>query len=832
MNFDDITQVWLEPFSSRELEVLRLLSDGLSNREIAERLYLSIDTVKWYNKQVFLKLGVNNRTQAAKKASELKLLESEQMYLTQGKERAASNLPAQINSYVGRKREIREIKELLTENRLVTLTGAGGSGKTRLALQVAEELQGKYPDGVWFIELANIREASLVIPTIATVLGTTEKTNTALIEIVKRNLSQKHMLLLIDNLEHLLDSAPLISELLAAAPQLSVLGTSREYLHIYGEQEYTVQPLSLPDPNNSGNFEELIKVEAIALFIQRARAVNPNLTLDEEALQHLTQICVRLDGLPLAIELCAPMVKIFPLSVIAERIQNNLDSIPEGPRDLPARQQMLIKTLQWSRDLLSDDEKHLFERLAIFSGGGTLDAIESICADGISGDIGNLIFELVNKNLLLAQERLDGEIRFGMLETIRQFNQNLLEKENLLESLSRLHAEYYTHLAQKTAPRLSAADQVRWLDMLEVEYDNLRAALDWCQSAKGTEELGLNLAGSLELFWSIRGYFQEGRERLSAALSRPGAMKQTEARAKALHAEAHLAYMQGDYPLVRERLEESLSIYRGLGSAGKHGTATVLITLGDKQTEVGEYESAAKMMKEALEIMRELQDMKGVARALWQLGACEVRPGNYVQARRYFEEALPLLRQIGDGSNTAIALSGLAEIAIRQGHYEHAVVLEEESLAMRKEMDEPWGIGVSLGNFAWIALRLDDLEEAEKLLWESLTLRRDLEDRGGCAWCLEKLAEISLIVGQRESYKYSDRSFQRAAKLFGAAESIRAQFASTIDLVDIPEYERQVATVRSQLDEKMFTLVWDEGYSLTMEQAVDFALGENNKNTE
>lgn len=832
MNFDDITQVWLEPFSSRELEVLRLLSDGLSNREIAERLYLSIDTVKWYNKQVFLKLGVNNRTQAAKKASELKLLESEQMYLTQGKERAASNLPAQINSYVGRKREIREIKELLTENRLVTLTGAGGSGKTRLALQVAEELQGKYPDGVWFIELANIREASLVIPTIATVLGTTEKTNTALIEIVKRNLSQKHMLLLIDNLEHLLDSAPLISELLAAAPQLSILGTSREYLHIYGEQEYTVQPLSLPDPNNSGNVEELIKVEAIALFIQRARAVNPNLTLDEEALQHLTQICVRLDGLPLAIELCAPMVKIFPLSVIAERIQNNLDSIPEGPRDLPARQQMLIKTLQWSRDLLSDDEKHLFERLAIFSGGGTLDAIESICADGISGDIGNLIFELVNKNLLLAQERLDGEIRFGMLETIRQFNQNLLEKENLLESLSRLHAEYYTHLAQKTAPRLSAADQVRWLDMLEVEYDNLRAALDWCQSAKGTEELGLNLAGSLELFWSIRGYFQEGRERLSAALSRPGAMKQTEARAKALHAEAHLAYMQGDYPLVRERLEESLSIYRGLGSAGKHGTATVLITLGDKQTEVGEYESAAKMMKEALEIMRELQDMKGVARALWQLGACEVRPGNYVQARRYFEEALPLLRQIGDGSNTAIALSGLAEIAIRQGHYEHAVVLEEESLAMRKEMDEPWGIGVSLGNFAWIALRLDDLEEAEKLLWESLTLRRDLEDRGGCAWCLEKLAEISLIVGQRESYKYSDRSFQRAAKLFGAAESIRAQFASTIDLVDIPEYERQVATVRSQLDEKMFTLVWDEGYSLTMEQAVDFALGENNKNTE
>ena len=233
-------------------------------------------------------------------------------------------------------------------------------------------------------------------------------------------------------------------------------------------------------------------------------------------------------------------------------------------------------------------------------------------------------------------------------------------------------------------------------------------------------------------------------------------------------------------------------------------------------------------MKEALEIMRELQDMKGVARALWQLGACEVRSGNYVQARQYFEEALPLLRQIGDSSNTAIALSGLAEISIRQGHYEHAVVLEEESLAMRREMDEPWGIGVSLGNFAWIALRQNDLEEAEKLLRQSLTLRRDLEDRGGCAWCLEKLAEISLMVGQRELYKYSDRSFQRAAKLFGAAEAIRAPFDSTIDLVDIPEYERQVDTVRSELDENMFALVWDEGHSFTMEQAIAYALEEKN----
>ena len=824
--YEDMAQVWIEPFNSRELEVLRLLSDGLSNREIAKRLYLAIDTIKWYNKQIFIKLGVNNRTQAANKAAKLKLLESKQIYLAQGKEHVADNLPAQVSTYVGRKKEIKEIKDLLKTNRLVVLTGAGGSGKTRLALQVAEELQGSYPDGIWLVELANIREASLVTQTIATVLGIAEKTNTALIEIMKQNLNAKRLLLLLDNLEHLLDSAPLVSELLAAAPQLSVLGTSREHLHIYGEQEYPLQPLSLPDPNNSGNAEELRKVEAVALFIQRAQAVNPNLSLDEEALQHLARICIRLDGLPLAIELCAPMVKIFPLRVIAERIENNLDSIPEGPRDLPARQQTLIKTLQWSRDLLSEDEKRLFERLAIFSGGGTLEAIESICANGISGNIGNLLSALVHKNLVLARERLDGQIHFLLLETIRQYNQDRLKNQGQFEILSKLHAEYYTHLAQRTAPKLSDADQVRLLDMLEVEHDNLRSVLKWCQTTEGAAELGLNLAGSLELFWAVRGYFQEGREHLSTALSRQGVLGRTESRAKALHAEAHLAYMQGDYPLVREKLEESLSIYRALGSEGKRGKATVLITLGDKQTEVGEYESATKLMKEALEIMHELQDTKGIARALWQLGACEVRRGNYVPAREYFEDALQLLRQIGDNSNTAIALSGLAEIAIRQENYEHAAVLEDESLAMRKQMDEPWGIGVSLGNFAWIALRKDNLQEAESYLKKSLTLRRDIADRGGCAWCLEKLAESSLALGLRESSKNPLKHYCRAAKLFGAAEAMRELVDSKIDLVDLAEYERKVGVLRSQLDENTFTVSWSGGHSLTMEQAVDFALGD------
>ena len=252
----------------------------------------------------------------------------------------------------------------------------------------------------------------MVLQTIANVLDIAENTNITLIDKVKQYLSCRHLLLVIDNFEHLLDSAPLISELLVNAPQLSVLGTSRERLHVYGEQEYPVQPLNLPDPEKNWTKEELINIEAIALLIERAQAVKPFLSLDGETLQHLVRICVRLDGLPLAIELCAPLVKIFPLSMIADRIENNLDSIPKGPRDLPARQQTLTKTLQWSIDLLSDEERHLFERLVIFSGGGTIDAIESICKNGISSNISNLLSALVHKNLVLARERRDGEIRF------------------------------------------------------------------------------------------------------------------------------------------------------------------------------------------------------------------------------------------------------------------------------------------------------------------------------------------------------------------------------------------------------------------------------------
>ncbi|MEK6221554.1 MAG: tetratricopeptide repeat protein, partial [Chloroflexota bacterium] len=400
----------------------------------------------------------------------------------------------------------------------------------------------------------------------------------------------------------------------------------------------------------------------------------------------------------------APMVKVFPLSVITERIEQSLDSIPMGPRNLPSRQRTLIETLKWSSDLLKEDEKLLFVRLAIFRGGGTLDAVDSICGKDIPENISKLLSALVNKNLIMAQERVDGEIHFTLLETIRQYNLKQLETSGELDSIAKLHAEYFSHLAEEAEPHFSGSGQLLWLEKLEIEHDNLRSALAWSLNSEVQADFHLLFTASLEYCWVLLNFLSEGRRWLNASLSRPGAAEQTTSRAKALAAAGHLAYNQSAYSDVRIVLEESLSIYRNLGPAGRRGYANTLITLGDVDTEVGDYDTGSSLMLEALGIMRELKDEKGIARALWQLGACAVRPGEYEKAGDYFNEALIYLRKQGNGNYTAVALSGLAEIAIRQGDYLRAEKLGEESLAIRREIKENWGSAVSLGHSSWIAL--------------------------------------------------------------------------------------------------------------------------------
>jgi tetratricopeptide (TPR) repeat protein len=519
--------------------------------------------------------------------------------------------------------------------------------------------------------------------------------------------------------------------------------------------------------------------------------------------------------MPLGLELAAAWLRVLSCQGIVQEIEKNLAFLTSSFRDMPVRHRSLAAVFDHSWKLLSAEEQRIFQGLAVFRGGFWREAAEKVAGATLP-----LLSALVDKSFL----RRNASGRYEIHELLRQYGAEKLAEAGERDQLRDRHLVFFLELAEEAEPHLRGADQATWLDRLELERDNLRAVLEWSRTARDRLELGLRLAGLLESFWLLRGYFLEGREYLSAALSGPETLGRTEVRANALGIAGNLAFMMSDYPATRAFLEESLSIYRELGPASRHGLAHTLIKFGDMETQMGNYMMGSSLLKEALGITRELEDVRGIATALWQLGSWAVHPGDYEQAVQYFEEALPLLRQLGDKWFTAIVLSGLGEVALRQGDYERATALEEEALVLRREIQDKWGIAVSSGNFAWIALRQGNLKGAVTLLAESLALRREIGDIGGSAWCLEKLAEIALTKGQRASASRRAEDFQRAARLFGAAAALRKPLGSVIDLVDQPEYERQLALLRAQLDEAAFATAWTEGQAMTLEQAIEEAL--------
>ena len=741
-----------------------------------------------------------------------------------------NNLPIQLTSFIGREKETKELIGLLGRVRLLTLTGTGGAGKTRLSLHIAADVIDGFEHGAWFVDLAPVSDPALVPQTVMNGLDLREEARRAPVDVLADFLRAKELLLVLDNCEHLIQAcAQLARHLLTQCPHLKVLATSREALAVPGENIYQVPALSFPDPQRLPPLESLSQYDAVRLFIERATAVQPEFAVTNANAPAVAQICYRLDGIPLAIELAAVRIKLLAPEQIATRLDDRFRLLTGGGRTVLPRQQTLRATIEWSYSLLSASERILFQRLAVFVGGWTIEAAEQVCASDGDGDLGPLdvmdvLARLVDKSLVTTETR-DGETRYRMLETIREYAREKLQESGEAGGVQNRHLDFFLKLAEEAETKLEGSEQVRWLNRLEREHDNLRAALAWTRASTGKAELGLRLAGALGEFWASFGsYFHEGREQLSAVLSSNEASGRTTARAKALCEAGKLAYLQSDYPATRSLLEASLSIYRELAPAGRLGLAYALIQLGDMMTAVGDYVTARSLMKEGLSIMRELKNVRGIAYALWQLGYCAARPGDYRQAAQYFEEALPLLRQLGNKDDTAVALTGLAEIALRQGDYEHAIMLEEESLGLRREIGIKWGIAVSLGNFGWIALRRADLEQAMTMLEESLTLRREIGDRGGIAWCLEKFAEVALMQGQQESSPPRSEEFRRAARLFGAAGALRAPIGSVIDLVDQPEYESQLAILRAQLDGATFEAEWEGGSAMTLEQAIEYAL--------
>ena len=717
---------------------------------------------------------------------------------------SANNLPERLTSFVGREREIAEVKRALVDARLLTLTGTGGCGKTRLVLQVARDLIGEYPDGVCFVPLAPVTDHTLVASAIAQTLGVKEEGGQSLPDALRAYLLDKQILLLLDNFEQVLPAALLLSDLLAACPDLHIIVTSRAALHLYGEQELPVAPLELPGTNKALTLDNIAHCEAVELFVHRARAVKPDFNLTPENAPTVAEICMRLDGLPLAIELAAARIKLLSPQAMLARLDNRLALLTGGAQDLPVRQQTLRDAITWSYELLNPDEQALFRRLSAFVGGCSLDAAEVVCGEWESG-IGNResgvggreseptpdsrlltpvfdrISSLVDKSLLKQDEQAEGEPVFVMLETIREYAAERLAESGEAVEAHRRHAAYFLTLAETAEPELRGHDQVAWLARLEREHDNLRAALKWSLET-GDTGTALRMAGALARFWFQRGYLSEGRRWLEAALANVEAADHQHielhtpnaALARALSGLALLAYPQGEAAMSRGLLEKSAAMLRELGD--KPGLAYTLNVLAVVVQQAGKYELGRALLDESLAIRRELGDKWGIAQSLNNLG----------------------------------------ELAREQGDYEAARVLYEQGLEALREIGVKGDVAGPLHNLGCVALNLGDYRRAHTYFSESLICYQEKGLKGGIAACLAGLAGVAGAARQPE----------RAARLFGTAEALRESIGLLLGHPDLADYERSLAMVRPQLSSRAFEAEWQIGRNMTLDEAIAYALEE------
>jgi len=654
-----------------------------------------------------------------------------------------NNLPAPPNEIIGREEEAKAVRQLLLRERVpvVTLTGPGGTGKTRLALEIATNLTEDFPDGVYFVPLAPISDPTLLPSSIAAAMGIRESPTRPVLESLKETLQQKRLLLVLDNFEQIVAAASVVADLLATCVGLKALVTSRVVLHLRGEQEYPVPPLKLPEIGCLPGAATLERYSAIELFVRRAQSVRPGFTLINENAPAVARICAHLDGLPLAIELAAARIRLLSPHAMLDRLGKRLDFLKGGPRDLPARHQTLRQAIAWSYDLLTDDERAFFRRLALFTGGCTLEAAERVSAaiPGLGIEALDGVAALVDKSLLRQEEGSGEDPRFVMLETIREYGLECLKAAGEGEQAHHAHALYYLDLAEQAEAELTGPRQNQWLDRLEREHDNLRLALSWAEE-RGATEIGLRLGGALWRFWLARGHKREGRQRLERLLAMPGAEARTNARAKALHRAGTIIHELSDYGEAHSFLQESLSIWRELGDKG--GTATALNSLGWLAYQWGDFASAWSLSGEALELHRERREKRGVAVALLNLGAVALHRGDYPQALSLFEESLAFRREIGDRRGCAYVQVHLGWVAHQQGDYVRASMTLEEALTALRELNDRQLIAWAQSFRGIVAHELGELDRAQVTLEESHSLARDVGNKAITAWALGHLAEV------------------------------------------------------------------------------------------
>ncbi len=730
-----------------------------------------------------------------------------------------SNLPAPRTAFVGRDREVAAVEELLLrpDVQLVTLTGPGGIGKTRLALEVARHLADRFPGGTYFIPLAPVSDAALVASVIVQTLGLHDTAGQTPLQTLKeylQNSSRVSLLLLFDNFEHMLSASPVVAELLASGPGFKVLVTSRAPLHVYGEQEFPVPTLAVPDARLAPPPAEMVKYPAVDLFLQRARAVKPDFEISKENAAAVANICARLDGLPLAIELAAARVKLLSPAAIETRLESRLQLLTGGARDLPARQQTLRGAMDWSYDLLNAAEQKLFRRLSVFVGGCTLEAVEAVCdtRQDLGLDILEGMASMVDKSLAQQLGTGAGEPRYAMLETIREYGLEQLASSGEEAPTRRAHAAYCLVLAEEgTASSAPEAAPAEMLDRFELEHDNFRAALDWLTQS-GNAEWGMRLGSALFRFWETREHFTEGRDRLARLLQLPGAAAHSKERARTLFAAGVLAIDQGDYTSAQGQLEESLKIARELQD--NSGIAVSLNALAVFSRDRGELQAAGSLFQESLEVWRELDDRVAAARALSNLASVVRMQGDYARARSLYEQCRARFAALGDRTGMAWSLDYQGDVARDQGDAEAARSFYEQSLAAFRELEDPWGIAGTLADLGNLARDSGDCSGAQALYAESMEVFQGLGHKRGLARLLDCYAGSAALQSQPE----------RALRLAGAAAALRQTLGAPLSPADHARLEKNLDPARRALPGPASSAAWMEGWAMSLERALKYAL--------
>ena len=684
-------------------------------------------------------------------------------------------IPIQPTPFVGREREAGEVAQLLArpEVRLVTLTGPGGIGKSRLGFEVASRLSWMFGDGIAFVSLSSLTENDDVPSAIAEALGVFESAERSVMGNLQEFLRTRELLLLLDNFEHVVGAGPALSDLLAACHGLKMLVTSRAALRLRSEYEYEVPPLSIPPSPSFDSPEEALEWDALKLFVDRAESASSAFQLTRENLPTVTEICSALDGLPLAIELAAARMKLLTPEAMLPRLFHRLQLLTGGPRDVPERQKTLRATLDWDYDLLGEDEQLVFRRLAVFAGGFRLVEAEEVCIfDGDpSADVLEIVESLVSKSLVRQTFVGTGEPRFGLLRTLREYAFDRLEGAGEDDRVRDRHADVYTAVALEAAPRLRSKDQAEWLDILETEHDNIRAALRWlAKSGQSTKEL--RLAGSLARFWETRGHLSEGQRWLEGALSRSSDAPD-ELRADSLDGAGILARSQG------------------------------------------ELKRATTLLEECVALRRELDDPRALAISLRNLGNVHFDRGDYVTPGRLFEESLNLMKEAGDDAGVADAYNNLGVLATYSDDWDIAGELYSRALEIFRERSDTQGIARALMNLGEVRLVQGDHEEAGRLTRDSLSLFQEIGSQWDTCYLFENLAAVLHRQGH----------LLDAAKLLGAAEALRETLGAPLPPAEVGVYEERVTALKNDLSPIELERAWDEGRSLDLQAAVRFALG-------